>query len=186
MAPEHPPPRPDASPVDAHPAAHQVSMSVEEMLDAALTAEDADDLSSALDWYRAAVACHGPDADVCFQMAELLYRQGDLAGARERYFIALELNPDLVEARANLGCVLAEAGQSELAIAAFEGALRQFSDYADVHFHLARTLDDSGHDTLAAEHWRRFLELAPASPWAEEATERLRRAPWLDFDPEPS
>ncbi len=43
------------------------------------------------------------------------------AAARERYYMAVELDEDYVEARANLGCVLAETGQRELAVAAFEG-----------------------------------------------------------------
>ncbi len=43
--------------------------------------------------------------------------------ARERYYMAIELDEDYVEARANLGCVLAETGQLELAVAAFQGAL---------------------------------------------------------------
>lgn len=157
-------------------------LSLEAMLSAALAAEDADDLPLCIDWYRSAMAAHGPNADVCFQLAELLYRVGDLAGARERYFMALELDPELVEARANLGCVLAECGQAELAVAAFEGTLDQFADYADVHFHLARALDDLGQVDRAVNHWRRFLELAPASPWAEEAELRLSQlSPSLEF-----
>jgi tetratricopeptide (TPR) repeat protein len=83
------------------------------------------------------------------------------------------LNEDYVEARANLGCVLAESGQRDLAVAAFEGALKYHPDYADVHYHLARTLEELQQDNLAAEHWRRFLELAPDSPWAEEAKQRV-------------
>ena len=69
---------------------------------------------------------------------------GDLPAARERYYMAIELDEDYVEARANLGCVLAETGQRELAVAAFEGALRYHAGYADAHYHLARTLDDTG------------------------------------------
>ena len=96
--------------------------------------------------------------------------------------MALELNCGLVEARANLGCVLAEGGQLELAVAAFEGALQQFADYADVHFHLARALDDLGQSSKANPHWQRFIELAPASPWAEEAQHRLAQlSPALDL-----
>jgi tetratricopeptide (TPR) repeat protein len=156
--------------------------SLAEMVEEAIVAEDADDLPAAVDWYRSAQAAYGPNPDICFQLAELLYRQGDLSGARERYFMALELNPELVEARANLGCVLAECGQTELAIAAFEGTLEQFADYADVHFHLARALDDCGQQHRAAEHWKKFLDLAPASPWAEEAEQRLRHlTPLLEF-----
>ncbi len=88
--------------------------------------------------------------------------------------MALEVNPDLVEARANLGCVLVELGQLDLAVAAFEGTLSQYDAYADVHYHMARTLDELQQHDRAAVHWSRFLELAPSSPWAEEAEERLR------------
>ncbi len=157
-------------------------LTLQQMVDSALAAEDVEDLPTAIDWLRSAMAAWGASADLCFQLAELLYRQGDLSGARERYFVALELDPNLVEARANLGCVLAECGQPELAVAAFEGTLEQFADYADVHFHLARALEDTAQASRAIEHWQRFLELAPASPWAEEATQRLGQlAPLLDF-----
>ncbi len=56
--------------------------------------------------------------------------------------MAIELDENYVEARANLGCVLAELGDRELAAAAFEGALTLHPEYADAHFHLARTLDE--------------------------------------------
>ncbi len=155
---------------------------LEEMIEQAMLAEDQEELDTAVDWYRSALAGFGPNADVNFQLAELLYRQGDPTAARERYYIALELNSGLVEARANLGCVLAECGQLELAVAAFEGTLQQFADYADVHFHLARALDDLGQSSKATQHWQRFLELAPASPWAEEAQHRLSQlSPTLDL-----
>ena len=104
--------------------------------------EEDGQLAAAAEMYRAAMAAAGPKAEICFQVAELLYRLGDLGGARERYYMAIELDEDYVEARANLGCVLAETGQRELAVAAFEGALRYHPDYADVHYHLARTLDE--------------------------------------------
>ena len=156
--------------------------SLEEMIEQAMLAEDQEELDTAVDWYRSALAGFGPNADVNFQLAELLYRQGDPTAARERYYIALELNSGLVEARANLGCVLAECGQLELAVAAFEGTLQQFADYADVHFHLARALDDLGLSSKANQHWQRFIELAPASPWAEEAQHRLGQlSPALDL-----
>ena len=95
--------------------------------------------------------------------------------ARERYYMAIELDEGFVEARVNLGCVLAETGRRELALAAFEGALRYHPDYADAHYHLARTLDDMGHRLTAEQHWRKFLAQAPGSPWAAEAAQRLER-----------
>jgi tetratricopeptide (TPR) repeat protein len=144
---------------------------------ASLAAELEEDgqLAEAAEMYRAAMAAGGPKAELCFQTAELLYRLGDLAAARERYYMAVELDEDYVEARANLGCVLAETGQLDLAVAAFEGALKFHPDYADVHYHLARTLEELQQSAAAAEHWRRFLDLAPESPWAEEAKKRASR-----------
>jgi tetratricopeptide (TPR) repeat protein len=141
----------------------------------ALAAELEEDgqLAVAADMYRAAMAAGGPKAETCFQLAELLYRQGDLNGARERYYMAVELDEDYVEARANLGCVLAETGQRELAVAAFEGALAFHPEYEDVHYHLARTLDELGRRSEAESHWQAFLAQASDSPWAEEARERL-------------
>jgi tetratricopeptide (TPR) repeat protein len=137
--------------------------------------DETGDLVAAAEMYRAALAAEGPAPELCFQLAEVLYRMGDLAGARERYYTALELDENYIEARANLGCVLAELGQLDLAAAAFEGTLRCLETYADVHYHLARTLDELARPADASIHWRRYLELAPDSPWADEA--RCRLAP---------
>jgi len=151
----------------------RVSRSPEELVELAAQWEEAGDLNAAVETYRAAMAAAGPRADLCFQVAELLYRLGDLSGARERYYMAIELDEDYVEARANLGCVLAEVGQTELAAAALEGALAFHPDYADAHYHLARTLDRLGRPAEARRHWKAFLDLASQSPWAEEARARL-------------
>jgi tetratricopeptide (TPR) repeat protein len=158
--------------VEELPAERPLPCTPELMANLAAELEEDGQLAEAAEMYRAAMAAGGPKAELCFQTAELLYRLGDLSAARERYYMAVELNEDYVEARANLGCVLAEAGQRDLAVAAFEGALKFHPDYADVHYHLARTLEELRQVENAAEHWRRFLELAPDSPWAEEA--RLR------------
>lgn len=155
---------------------------VTDLLDAAAQAEDEGNLDLAADKYRAILGEFGPNADVCFQLAEVLYRQVDLGGARERYCMAIELEPSFVEARANLGCVLAECGQFESAFSVFTEALEHYPDYADVHFHLARTLDDMGRKADALEHWRRFIQLAPASPWADEAAARLSEAKGSPFE----
>ncbi|TWU41727.1 tetratricopeptide repeat protein [Novipirellula artificiosorum] len=145
----------------------------DELMSAAFQAEDAGDLQLAIDFYHAMLSRDGPHADLCFQLGELLYRRGEAIAARERYYTAIELDPDFVEARASLGIVLAETDQQELAVAAFRGALEIFPDYADVHYHLARTLDDLARCAEAVKHWRRFLSLYPDSPWAAEARMRL-------------
>jgi len=141
--------------------------------DAAARCEDVGELAEAADLYRASLATSGPNAETNFLLADVLYRLGDLGAARERYFAAVELDEDYVEARANLGCLLAEERRFDLAIASFEGALRFHDDYADVHYHLARALDAVGRRGDAERHWRAFLDLAPESPWADGARRRL-------------
>ena len=145
-----------------------------DMVEAAITYEDDGQVESAVEMYRAALTAGGARPDLCFHLAELLYLLGDVSAARERYFMAIELDENFVEARANLGCVLAETGELELAVAAFQGTLAHHADYPDVHYHLARTLDELDRHGDAETHWREFLKLAPDSPWADEAYDRLR------------
>lgn len=147
----------------------------DEMLQAAEELEDAGKLEQSIGWYRIILARYGITAEMCFQLAELLYRTGDNSAARERYYNAIELDEDFIEARANLGCVLAETGQILLAIAAFQGALSRDDRYPDVHYHLAKCLDEVADGEQAVRHWIRFLQLSPQSPWAEEALDRLGR-----------
>lgn len=161
-------------PPDQPPMLRAVGVTEEDpILMAAYQAEDEDDLETAVDLYHTILARDGARADISFQIGELLYRMNDLVAARERYYTAIELDPEFVEARASLGAVLAELGQHELAIAALRGALALYDDYPDVHYTLAKTLDKVGDDERALQHWRRILQLAPESPWAEEAKQRL-------------
>lgn len=126
----------------------------------------------AIEIYRSILMSGDFTAEDHFSLAELLYRSGELTAARERYYAAIELDENYVEARANLGCLLVEQGEFALAEAAFRGALEYHPDFADAHFHLARLLDSQNESRSASQHWQRFLELAPASPWAEEALDR--------------
>ena len=136
----------------------------EEILETAAQLEDEGRLEEALEMYRVALTAGGPTPEVCFQLAELMYRLGDLAGARERYYMAIELDENYVEARANLGCVLAELGQPELAVSAFQGALKYHRGFPDVHFHLARTLDELGRREEAETSLARILGFGPRQP----------------------
>lgn len=145
----------------------------DELCQRAMELEDTGEYEEAAEMYRATLMSSGISAEICFRLAEILYLQGDLSAARERYSVAIEIDEDFVEARSNLGCLLAELGETELAAAAFQGAMKYHPDYPDVHYHLARLLDDIDEIDEASEHWRRFLSLSPDSPWAEEARHRL-------------
>lgn len=130
-------------------------------------------LAEAIETLRLAMLRFGAESDDHFTLGEWLYEAGEAEAARERFYAALELEGDHVEARVNLACVLAELGQTELAIAALRGAIEEHPFFADAQFHLASTLQRVGDEEAAAEHFRKFLELAPDSPWADEARRRL-------------
>ncbi|MDR1052855.1 MAG: tetratricopeptide repeat protein [Planctomycetaceae bacterium] len=146
------------------------------LYDEAWRAELSGDLGLAIETYRTIIAVGGSTPQLNFQIAELLYRRGELAAARERYFAALEQDEEFVEARANLGCVLAELGEDQLAIAAFQGALKYHPDYAEVHFHLGMLLKRVGLICDAVEHLQLFVDLMPDSPWATKAHEIIHDA----------
>ncbi len=147
----------------------------DDLLDAAFEAEEDGDLALAVDYCHAILARDGPRPDIDFQLGELLYRSGEVVAARERFYSAIETDPDFVEARMGLGCVLQETSQIDLAFAAFRGALELHEDYSEAHYHMANLLDELGQDQQAEHHWQRFLELAPESPWAQEARDRLQQ-----------
>jgi tetratricopeptide (TPR) repeat protein len=151
----------------------QICALTERLQQDALDWEDEGQLDRAAEAYRTLLMAAGPTAEINFALADVLYRAGDLTAARERYYAALELDEEYVEARASLGCVLAETGELELAAATFEGALGFHPDFADVHFHLAGTLERLHRADEAEAHLRTFLELAPESPWAQAARDRL-------------
>ena len=130
-------------------------------------------LAEAIEAWRLVMLESYPTAEDHFTLAEWLYRQGETQAARERYYSALELDGEHLEARVNLGCVLVDLGEYELAVAALQGALEQHEAFADAHYHLARAHQNRGDREAADPHWRRFLEIAPESPWAVEARETL-------------
>jgi tetratricopeptide (TPR) repeat protein len=146
----------------------------EQFIELANQFEDLGESDTAIYIYRAMVFACGPSAESSFRLAELLYLTGQSEAARERYYMAVEMDERYVEARASLGCVLVELGEPEMAVSAFRGALGIHEEYPDVHFHLARLLDDLEQTQESETHWARFLELAPKSPWAQEARERLQ------------
>ncbi|MDR2170045.1 MAG: MerR family transcriptional regulator [Planctomycetaceae bacterium] len=147
---------------------------VQALYDAACQAELSGDLGLAVEIYRTIIVIGGSTPQLNFQIAELLYRRGELLAARERYFIALEQDEEFVEARANLGCVLAELGEDKFAIAAFRGALKFHPDYAEVHFHLGMLLNRTGQFRDALEHLQLFVDLTPDSPWIAKANDTIK------------
>ncbi len=145
----------------------------QDFLDAITACEEEGDFEAAIVVHRSMHLAWGPTAESNFMLGELLYRVGEIHAARERFYQAIELDDSMVETRAALGCVLVELGDFEAAISTFQGALDLHADYADVHFQLARCLQDTGKNMPALMHWKRFVQLQPNGPWAEDAQEQI-------------
>jgi tetratricopeptide (TPR) repeat protein len=134
---------------------------------------DENELSAAVHAFRLALLDEPADAAAHYHLAESLYREGNRQGAIERYYCAVELDHEFIEAWTQLGCVLAETEQLDAAIEAFGIALETHPDFPDAHFHLAEVLHQSGRTEQACSHWEAYLQFDQHGPWAETARQRL-------------
>lgn len=106
-------------------------------------------------------------ADNLFRQAIAAQQRHDLPTAIEDYRSALALNPEMPEARANLGAALAEAGDLDGAIAEDTRALEHAPDKTAVRMNLALAYYKKGDWTNARAqfetvHAARPAELTPA------------------------
>jgi Tfp pilus assembly protein PilF/DNA-binding transcriptional MerR regulator len=134
---------------------------------------DAQDLDRAVEAFRMGLMEAPDDALAHFQLAETLYRQGNTAGALERYHVAVELDREYVEAWTQIGCLYAELHETDQAIDAFRIALALHPDCAEAHLHLAESLTTRGDTAPAVEHWRKYLDYDQCGPWADSARQKL-------------
>lgn len=115
-------------------------------------------------------------------MADILSQLNQLDAARERLFVALELDSENLEARLTLGSILQRQGALDSAAAAFQGCLELYPDFPDAHYHLALLLDEQDKSDEALAHWKRFWDLAPTGPWKAFAADRLGLEPEVEQD----
>ncbi len=134
---------------------------------------DDHELEAAVDAFRQALALEPADSTTQYHLAEVLYRLDNRHGAIERYYAAVELDREFIEAWTQLGCVLAETEQSDSAVIAFQKALATHPDFPDAHFHLAEALRHTGRLDEAQSHWEIYLQFDQHGPWAETARQRL-------------
>jgi tetratricopeptide (TPR) repeat protein len=130
-------------------------------------------LSDAAEAFRLSLMTDPHDPEKHFHLAESLYRMDNTPGALERYYVAVELDRNYLEAWTQIGCLHRELGELDSALTAFEIALDVHPDYPDAHFHKAETLSDLGRTAEALPHWRRYLVYDSRGPWAEMARQRL-------------
>lgn len=150
-----------------------VELTAEEWLETANRHLEADELLDAVEAFRCCLMDWHQRAEIHFQLAETLYRMDNLPGALERYHIAVELEPNYLEAWTQLGCVHAMQGHLEHAIQAFRIALNLHPEYPDAHWHLAQAFESQGQPHQARIHWQTYLKYDQRGPWAEIARDHL-------------
>lgn len=150
---------------------------VQQLWQAGLTSETAGRLEESAEAYREALRLGGPDAQLCFNLGNVLAKRGQPARAAERFWQAVELQPDYSEAWNNLGLVLVELGELPEAVRAYREALKSDPAYGNAHYNLADALEQVGRFQEARAHWQTFLRLEPSGDWAAYAKARVAQEP---------
>ena len=130
-------------------------------------------VGSAIEALRMAVMGRPEDPEMQFHLADALVRANNLAGALERYFMTVALDPEFVEAWTQLGCVHHLLGDADAAIDAFDIALATHRDYSVAVYHKAVVLFEQDKTEAARELFERYLEHESIGPWADDAREML-------------
>jgi tetratricopeptide (TPR) repeat protein len=138
--------------------------------------EEAGQLTDAASAYRQAVLLGAPDAEACFNLANVLHALGEKQQAAEQFRQAVKIDPGFVDAWNNLGTALSELGQQEAAVDALQRALQLHPLYADAHYNLADIFDQLGREKEALPHWQAYARSDPTSRWGKYARQRLDRA----------
>ena len=149
-------------------------MTAEEWYRQAYQAETEERFLDALKVYRKALLIGGPDAEICYGLARVLFVLGKKESAAERFRQTVEVDPMHASGWNSLGVVLEELGEPEEAVAAYQMALKAEPGYTEVHCHLADILEKLGRPAEAQAHWRAYLQSGVDREWLRYARERLR------------
>jgi tetratricopeptide (TPR) repeat protein len=113
-----------------------------------------------------------PDAEDWFQHGVAL-EAGDRAGAEAAYRRALALDPTRVDARLNLGVLLADRGHGAEAVQLYRTGVSHAPQEALLHYNLAVALDDLGRHAEALRAYDACLAVDPTLADAHYNAARL-------------
>lgn len=145
----------------------------DEWFQEALDRENQGDYQGAIQAYQHAIDCESGDPILHFNLGNVLYAAQRLPEAEQRFREAVDLDANYVEAWNNLGTVLADLERFDESAQVFEQAIEVFPLYADAHFNLGDVYASLGNSYLAHQHWKRYLQLDPKSPWAADVRNRI-------------
>jgi len=139
-------------------------------------------LDAAKSEFTACTLRRGDSFDAWLKLGVAHYRLGELVAAESSYHKALRLNANHPEALNGQGLVHAQRRRSREAVQFFNAALKQQPDYGPALLNLATVLRrDLGDVNGAAQRYRDYLALDPASPDAEAV-----KAILISLEPKPA
>ncbi len=137
--------------------------------------EDPRSQSQAIAAYKRVLELDPSHAPAYINLGTLYYNRQDYAQAEHHYRKAIEADPRYALAYFDLGNVLDETGRVGEAIKAYRTALQLAPTYADAHYNLALAFEKSKQPRKALAHWRAYIRLDHAGPWATHARNQIRK-----------
>lgn len=153
-----------ASSLNADPDPVQLPPQQEEQPRAESTGQERTDAIAELNELRGAVRTFPSDAAARLQLAQRLYRVGDLDAALDECRIALKLQPANPEALLQLGIILMAKQHGHAAATALMEAILLNPELTHAHYSLGSVQYSLGNLKAAAQSYRRALELQPYFP----------------------
>jgi tetratricopeptide (TPR) repeat protein len=108
-------------------------------------------------------------------LGTLYYNRHDFVSAENHYRAAVKSDPRYALAYFDLGNVLDETGRIGEAVVAYTTAIQLAPTYADAHYNLALAYERLRQPRQALPHWRTYLKLDGAGPWAVHARNQVAR-----------
>jgi tetratricopeptide (TPR) repeat protein len=108
-------------------------------------------------------------------LGTLNYNRQNYVAAEEHYRSAIKIDPRYALAYFDLGNVLDETGRVAEAVKTYSTALQLAPTYADAHYNLALAYEKLKQPRNALRHWRAYVKLDTAGPWAVHARNQIQR-----------
>lgn len=142
---------------------------------AAVQAEEGGDKPRAIALYEEVLALDPHYAAAYINLGTMQFHLHKFERAEQLYRRATEVDPGYVLAYFDLGNVLDELQRLDESIAAYLKAVALAPRYADAHYNLALAYERSGRQRSAMKHWRAYLKIDQAGPWADHARGQIRK-----------
>ncbi|MBR5759348.1 MAG: tetratricopeptide repeat protein, partial [Thermoguttaceae bacterium] len=123
--------------------------------------------------YRLAALAGGREPDVCYRLGRVLFLLGDYSAARERFYNALELDSEYVDARIELGKTFVALGENDAALDAFNKALQEKPNDPTLRVELGKLYLRLDQKQNAVDEFRRAVELVDDPKIADDVARLL-------------